>query len=253
MRRLSIGVCCVALLALCTLSEATGREGETKEEIALRLAVERYAKVHRTTYCGDAQDPRLKIALVPLCESIIEAVVRLKGMEQKKSEAEIETMLATAKKKFLQGQETIFVLFVSNRHWDDIGEVRLESLKSNITLRDEFGTYPLLRFSPVFDARLKQGTTSGYLYFKKFRNESMSYSVHFGGLKIRGRTCVNREWKFYDWAMSFDNSKVDFLALLQKGLDETYLRKNHGILGDLTASDIITIVGIMVDIAKIML
>ncbi len=176
---------------------------------------------------------RSLVMLVPLNREIINAAVSYKAFIDKLSQRDAMAVLSKAQDEFLDGGESVFVIFVINDdHLDKDATIYFKDFKKNTFLMDEYGRkYYLKRYTRIFDGKLSPGWNKGYLYFGNFRDSrSNSYSVHFNELILDARVSVQEHASTRaSWAFSFDESEVGFLALLRKGIDEEVLRKNYGI------------------------
>jgi hypothetical protein len=198
------------------------------------------------------------VILIPINKEIIDAAIAYKSKVERLTSQKIEELRKRNYDTYITGQIAAFTLIVYIPHDLDFeDEIVFENFANNVFLFDESKKYPLKKYTRVFDETLNSGWTKGFLYFQNFRQSSnFSYSVHFNGLKVNTSKDDNSHIpRSESWAMSYDESYMQFLSMLQNGINENIIRQNYGISAYTTAgfssSDILNIINTVLTIISI--
>lgn len=248
----------IGLLGIVSIFNIRAQELEQK---ALSLAIERNVSVRNFQHqsCSFFGYHMLKssVILIPINKEILDAAIAYKAKSEKMSEQDAEKLRTQNYETYITGNTAAFVLFVvvsvdAGAVDDRYDEVYFNGFSNNVNLQDESQKYQLEKYTRVFDAPLSPGWNKGYLYFQNFRKEqNFSYSLHFSNFIVNACKGNGSSTPLSgSWAMSFDESQIGFLSLLQKGLDENSIRKQYGITSYSTAqlngSDILNLISTVV-------
>jgi hypothetical protein len=224
------------LTALLLIKDAASQEIELE---ALQLAIEQNGEHRHFVRKCFLDWIRTDVFLVPIDEVILEAAVAYKAAISGMSSDDAADLREANLDRYLQGDDATFALLVRNskgrRRFDPYDHVQFEDFANDVVLRAGNRRWRLRDYTRIFDAPLSPGWNRGYLYFENFRlTGSYDYSVHFSRFDVTASTrhCPKPT---NEWAMSFDESDLGILALLQKGMSSREIRRNHGISGFQTA------------------
>lgn len=169
-----------------------------------------------------------KIILIPLKKEVITATIEYKAHLENLSSKKKVAMMHRNYQEYLKSGQSVFVLSVINNeklHLD--AKIYFKNLKNNVRLLSEDRKqYRVTKFTQNFAEPLNPGWNRGYLYFDNFRlNKKVErYSVHFDEFYVN---CDEDAEKVSRWAFSFDESEVNYLALLQAGLSAEEVRQKY--------------------------
>ena len=194
--------------------------------------------------------------MIPLNQEIINASIEYKSYIEALDSQAKKNLSDYAHQVYINGNQSVFLLIANVYKYqnepiesDDI--VHFKNFRANTFLHDENRKYNLIKYTHSFDEPLKPGINKAYLYFNNFRKnkENYSYSMHFNNFIISanknlGKPTSNR------WAFSFDESAIDFYALLEKGISDKEIREGYNIPSStsngLSFSDYLNIASIIV-------
>ena len=231
---------------------------------AFRLAIEQNMQVrifnnsceYRKTW-RSSDSVKSIVILIPLNKEVIDAAIEYKTQTEKLSNEESENLRVSNYSAYINGDLCAFTLLIKNNdNLDDDDEIYFKQIMENFYLHDEFSKYSLIRYTHVFDEKLSPGWNKGYLYFQNFRQKnSYSYSVHIGGYIVNSCPENNDHKAGKKWAFSFDESDLNFFALLEKGISEDVIRSRYGITANTSANlsgiDFFNIIGTILNIVSL--
>jgi hypothetical protein len=171
-----------------------------------------------------------KFIVIPINREVIDAVVNYKVALEGLSQSETAKMLSKSYKEFSGSGKTTFIIIISNNPTLDSSSdiVKFNKIHEDISLRignQEF--YPIA-YTTNFLSALNPGWNDGYVQFQDFRNAPRgeglnAYSINFDGLHMG---CGGTK-AIQNWAFLFDESEVNFLSLIQKGLTKEEIRNRY--------------------------
>lgn len=224
---------------------------EPVEFQSLALAIEKNMQVRRyiDTYGNRYRAIEATVVIVPLNRDVIAAAVDYKRVSERLTASQAGDLLERNVSRFLEGNTATFAIMVdvkptqpstlnydpsrsSSRLMDSDDYVRFIDFEANTTLREENGTnHSLIGYTRLFDEVLSPGWNNGYLHFRNFRDSSpTSYSLHFRSLVVDTMySNLDHPSVRGSWAFAFDETEVQYLALLKKGVASETIRQNYGI------------------------
>lgn len=232
-----IFLACIALiLSSCdpSIYEKQERDKELNRRLeALSIALEANLKFRELSIsCGFSRSKLVsKFIIIPLKKEVIDAVIKYKSALEGLSEIEEEQLLRKSYREFLESNKTTFILVVANNPTLDSSKDSLSFRQFDADVKligENRRQYKLVEYTSNFTANLNPGWNEGYLHFENFRrdygnNLINSYAIHFDGYQM---SCSDQEFT-QGWAFSFDESEVNYLALIEKGLTKDMIRQRY--------------------------
>ncbi len=227
---------------------------------AVMLTIENSMAVANFNFSVDKKEISSTGILLPINQQIVETVVDYRSLLWGLTDDEKSLMRDSLINKYINGKYSVFALFFINEIEEPITNIINfnDSLHSNILLEDEFRSYKLIGYNKTFNADFMNGITSGYLIFENFRkNKPLSYSVKISNLNLTFNKDHSPTVIPFSWSASFDNSELEILSLVKKGLSEKEIRKDLGINTlskfDISKSDMLNILSCILTIGTIFL
>jgi hypothetical protein len=188
-----------------------------------------------------------KIYCLPVNREIIDAVVpyHFKGLNV--SEEQINKEKLKYYSKYLDGESACFVLLILNNGVTSV----FNKLDDDISLQDESTKYEILKYTRIFDTSLMIGESKGYIYFENFRKtrDNNSYSIHFNNYVLKNENNEST-YKNPGWAFSYNESEINFMSLVNLGVNETSLREQYFISTQIDINTVLTLISMIVTIVK---
>lgn len=187
----------------------------------------RYTKI--TASCGPLSRKKLvtKAIVVPLNKSVIDASINYQAASLRLNEDERKSLLEESYRHLLESNTASYIIILSNNPDLDSSQdsLRFKNFPEDIKLNFNNSDYNLINYTGNLEANLNPGWNTGYLHFENYRRD---YSGLINAPSIRFRnysmTCNNKEATSHEWAILFDESDTNFLALVQKGLTADEIR-----------------------------
>lgn len=176
---------------------------------AIRNNMEFRNALHERDFFTRKVRRNVNVYVLPLNREMIDATLDYRQSTGDLKRPEKKKLQRESYDKYLRGESSAFVLLIhkfsaSGRDFD----LSFEDFGDMTRLSGETGDYPVTRYTKIFDEPLDLGWSKGYLYFPNFRDgqHQNSYSVRLAPLNKGTHT------------FAFDDSEVDFLALLEQGI-----------------------------------
>jgi hypothetical protein len=170
-----------------------------------------------------------KFILIPINKEVIYAVVNYKAALEKLGATERRKLLEKGYAEFLNANKTTFMIIISNNPKLDSAKesIHFAKIEEGMRLRLEKNEYLPLAITPNFMSSLNPGWNDGYIQFGDFRGDYKgsinAYSVNFDGFHM---SCGDVKTS-QNWAFLFDESEVNYLALIQKGLSKEEIKSRY--------------------------
>ena len=171
-----------------------------------------------------------KFIVIPINSEVIDAVVNYKVALEGLGKTEAARMADKSYKEFSGSGKTTFIIIISNNPTMDSSSdfVKFNKIDDDISLRIGTQEFFPTAYTTNFLSSLNPGWNDGYVQFQDFRKDSRgerlnAYSINFDGLHMgcEGTKAIQ------NWAFLFDESEVNFLSLIQKGLSKEEIRNRY--------------------------
>ena len=200
-----------------------------------------------------------KVVVVPIKKEVIDSMIEYIAVRDSLEKKEKKALRDESYDEFLFSDQATFVISVVNNPKFDFGKDKIYfgDLSNSVKLQVSEQTYKLSDFTRNLDSSLNPGWNEGYLHFQNFRGSYKglikAYSLHFGnftmscGSTMTDSNGVERENVYTEeLALPFDESDVNFVALVEDGLSKEDIRKNYNVTAfdtlQLTEDDILNLV-----------
>ena len=199
-----------------------------------------------------------KVVVVPIKKEIIDSMIAYIAVRDNLEEKEREDLREKSYQEFLRSDQATFVISVVNNPKFDFGKDKIYfgNIADSVKLQVSDRTYQISDFTRNLDSNLNPGWNEGYLHFQNFRGSYTglinAYSIHFGQFNMScGGTVtdgnVEREIIYTEeLALSFDESDINFVALVEDGLSKDDIRRDYNVTAfdtlRLTEDDILNLV-----------
>ncbi len=199
-----------------------------------------------------------KFVVIPIKKEVIDSMLKYIAVRDKLNISEEKNLLQKTYSEFLSSNKSTFVIAIINNPNLEFGKNRIyfQNLVEDIYLINNRKKYALVDYTHNLSASLNPGWNEGYLHFQNFRQENTgiikAYSLHFNGFNI---VCDSSKVRSQDWALTFDESDINFVALIDKGLSKDEIRKNYNVNSfstlNLTDEDILNLVKFVIRVLPI--
>lgn len=206
---------------------------EGKQALSLALEANLNYKEFKIS-CGywSGSELNSKLIIIPLKKDVIQAALHYKAALEDLSQIQTNDMIKKNLNDLLNSDRATFILIVINNDKLKYGEeiISFDSINTNTQLIGKNNKYyKFVDFSPVFSAPLAPGRNHGYLQFENFRKDYSgiinNYSIQFNRYTMR---CSDpKTARSQQVAFSFDESQVDYLALIERGLSTDEIKNRY--------------------------
>ncbi|MFK8186704.1 MAG: hypothetical protein AB8B99_25290 [Phormidesmis sp.] len=204
---------------------------QTLEALTLSLE-ENLAYRELNVSCGPLSHKKLvsKVMLIPVNKEVVDAAVSHKAVAERFSESKKQELLEKKRRELLKSDKTTFIMVVVNNPKLEYGKdaIYFENISKNLTLTLNGKPYKLTNFTNNLAASLNPGWDSGYIHFDNFRQDYSggidAYAVNFGNFKM---VCNGEITASQPWALTFDDTDLNFLALIQEGFTSSEIKEKY--------------------------
>lgn len=207
---------------------ATNRQHKINRcDTALNLTIEKNSKIRVFSYKPGYFSSNIvtKVLMIPINSEVIRALVDAKIAKENLNTKARETYIQEAHRRFWNKKRTTFAIFVINSALDNDCSVMFPAFQNSTTLNLDNGeSHYIDTYTSSLDMPLNPGVNYGYVYFDCSIPENVnSYSVNFGSLNLKNGKDIYQT----SYALAFDNTNLNFLALLEKGIKPEEVRTQY--------------------------
>lgn len=211
---------------------------------AFRLSIEKNIQsTHMSKFIDYDQVMDFNIYVLPLNKELINATIEYKCWKDKLDLNKKKQLIKKSYNKYIHGNTSAFALIIKCDNAAGLFP-KFNNFNANTYLWDESDKFQLQRYTRIFDVEINDGWTKGFLYFENFRKSYHhdTYSIHIANINLGGTD--------FPLNYSYEETEINFLSLLQKGIDKEQLRntyiKTNSSNSKLNASDWLNITSILV-------
>lgn len=200
-----------------------------------------------------------KVVVVPIKKEVIDSMIAYVAVRDGLNKDESKDLREESYKEFLNSDQATFVVSIVNNPKFEFGKDKIYfgNISDSVKLQVSDKTYKISDFTRNLNSSLNPGWNEGYLHFQNFRGAYSgiikAYSVHFGNFNMScggtvtdGNGVVRENIQTEELALSFDESDINFVALVEDGLSKEDIRRNYNVTAfdtlQLTEGDVLNLV-----------